>query len=53
MLYDHASDPREYRNLANDPKHAATVAEMKQRLRREQKRIAAIEGATPPKKDNP
>jgi iduronate 2-sulfatase len=34
-LYDHAKDPREYRNLAGDPKFAATVAEMKQRLRRQ------------------
>jgi iduronate 2-sulfatase len=34
-LYDHANDPREYRNLAGDPKFAATVAEMKQRLRRQ------------------
>lgn len=27
-LYDHASDPQEQRNLADDPAHAATVAEM-------------------------
>lgn len=34
-LYDHAGDSREYRNLAADPKFAATVAEMKQRLHRQ------------------
>jgi iduronate 2-sulfatase len=34
-LYNHANDPREFRNLAGDPKFAATVAEMKQRLRRQ------------------
>ena len=28
-LYDHETDPQELRNLATDPKHAATVAEMK------------------------
>jgi len=32
-LYDHASDPREHRNLAADPKQAKTVEEMKRRLR--------------------
>ncbi len=31
-LYDHRTDPDEYRNLANDPKHAATVAEMSKLL---------------------
>jgi uncharacterized sulfatase len=33
-LYDHERDPGEYRNLAGDPQHAATVAEMKRFLRR-------------------
>ena len=28
-LYDHVSDPHEYANLAADPRHAATVAELK------------------------
>lgn len=31
-LYDHASDPHEYVNLANDPAYAATVAEMRRIL---------------------
>ncbi len=38
MLYD-LSDPREYRNLAQDARYAAIVAQMKQRLENEQKRI--------------
>lgn len=31
-LYDHQTDPGEYRNLANDPAHAKQMAEMKQLL---------------------
>jgi uncharacterized sulfatase len=31
-LYDHQNDPKEYRNLANDPTHADTVAKLKQML---------------------
>ena len=44
-LYDHASDPDEYRNLAKDSAHADVVAEMKQLLRqvRQPKRRAATE----------
>jgi uncharacterized sulfatase len=33
-LYDHDHDPGEYRNLAGDPTHAETVAEMRRLLRR-------------------
>ncbi|MDM8007309.1 MAG: sulfatase [Phycisphaerae bacterium] len=32
-LYDHQNDPKEYRNLANDPAYADTVAKLKQMLR--------------------
>jgi iduronate 2-sulfatase len=32
-LYDHDSDPRELKNLANDSKHAETVKQLKQLLR--------------------
>ncbi len=28
-LYDHDADPREYTNLANDPRHAATLKELR------------------------
>lgn len=33
-LYDHEKDPREFANLANDPKYAKVMAEMKQVLPR-------------------
>ncbi len=32
-LYDHQSDPGEYRNLAADPQHATTVAQLKAIIR--------------------
>lgn len=31
-LYDHKNDPKEYRNLSNDPKHARVAAELKSLL---------------------
>jgi uncharacterized sulfatase len=33
-LYDHENDPKELHNLAHDPKHAVTVAEMKALVKR-------------------
>ncbi|MFN0107238.1 MAG: sulfatase [Blastocatellia bacterium] len=33
-LYDHQTDPHEYRNLINEPKHQATVQELKILLRK-------------------
>ncbi len=41
-LYDHANDPKEYTNLAKDPKHAKIVAEMGQLLK------AGWQNALPP-----
>lgn len=31
-LYDHDNDPHEYSNLASDPRHAATLGELRSRL---------------------
>ena len=31
-LYDHANDPREFNNLAVEPRYAKTVLELKQLL---------------------
>ncbi len=45
-LYDHASDPREYKNLAGDPARAATIAEMKRLMR--EARISTITTAIKP-----
>jgi uncharacterized sulfatase len=46
-LYDQDRDPHEYRNLANDPDHAARVQELKALLRRGP---AAEKGITPARK---
>jgi arylsulfatase A-like enzyme len=39
QLYSLGDDPREQRNLAADPRHAATLAEMKQELQRHLARL--------------
>ncbi len=31
-LYDHQTDPREFTNLAPQPEHKATIAQLKQQL---------------------
>lgn len=41
-LYDHQTDPGEYVNLAEEPKHASLVQEMKTRLK------AGWQAAQPP-----
>jgi uncharacterized sulfatase len=40
-LYDHDNDPRELKNLANDPRHAETVKQLKQLLRDGGKKASA------------
>ena len=47
-LYDHDSDPRELTNLADDPHHAATVAELSQQLQAAAKATFPSSGQTPP-----
>jgi arylsulfatase A-like enzyme len=33
QLYDHSSDPKEMKNLANDPSHKTILAELAKQLR--------------------
>jgi iduronate 2-sulfatase len=47
-LYDHESDPRELTNLAGDPAHAKTVAELSGQLRTAAKTTFPADGQTPP-----
>ena len=50
-LYDHAADPHEYKNLAQDASQAAVVAEMKQVLARAQRDGAKPKAAKAGKSD--
>ncbi len=52
-LYDHGSDPGELANLAGRPEHAATVAELGERLREAVKGSFPPDGVTPPIKEGP
>lgn len=46
-LYDHEADPKELKNLAADPAHAATVAELRETLRTAARSTFPAGGATP------
>lgn len=46
-LYDHSADPGELKNLAEDPAHAATVAELSEKLRTATKASFPADGITP------
>jgi arylsulfatase A-like enzyme len=46
-LYDHEADPRELKNLAGDPAHAATVAELSESIRTAAKGTFPPDGVTP------
>jgi iduronate 2-sulfatase len=46
-LYDHETDPEELKNLANDPAHAATVADLSANLRVAAKGTFPPDGVTP------
>ncbi len=52
-LYDHENDPGELANLAGKPEHAATVAELSERLRGAVKGSFPPDGITPPLKEGP
>lgn len=47
-LYDHDTDPGELKNLAADPAHAATVAELSTQLRTAAQSTFPPDGVTPP-----
>jgi iduronate 2-sulfatase len=46
-LYDHAADPKELTNLASQPEHAPTVAELSTQLRNAVKTTFPADGKTP------
>ncbi len=50
-LYDHEADPRELRNLADDPAHAETIAELSRQLREAVKKSFPASGSTPTKRE--
>lgn len=52
-LYDHENDSGELSNLAGKPEHAATVAELSERLRAAVKGSFPPDGTTPPIKEGP
>lgn len=53
-LYDHDNDPGELKNLAADPAHAATVAELSEKVRTAAKGTFPADGITPAiKKESP
>ncbi len=52
-LYDHDADPREQANLAGDPAHAETVAELSRKLRDAVAQSFPPSGETPPLREGP
>jgi arylsulfatase A-like enzyme len=50
-LYDHESDPRELTNLADDPKHASTVAELSKAIRNATRTSFPASGKRPELRD--
>jgi len=50
-LYDHDADPKEITNLASDPAHAQTVADLSAQLRAAVKTTLPADGKTPEIKD--
>jgi choline-sulfatase len=50
-LYDHDADPKELKNLATDPAHAKTIAELSTQLRAAVKTTLPASGQTPEVKE--
>lgn len=53
QLYDHDNDPKEMKNLADDPAHADIVAELSQKLREAVQSTYPADGVIPPVKEGP
>jgi iduronate 2-sulfatase len=49
-LYDHDADPREITNLADDPQHATTVADLSKQLQSAAAMTVPKSGEIPPVK---